>query len=466
MLNFQLSPTLTAFAQERSRWRLVLGPIGSGKTSGVFLTLLYQTLEQPVFNGKRLSRTMVIRNTRAQLKDSVIKTMQAITPPDNINVIFREAELSMTVKMISPDGVPAEAHFMFRSLEDESDIQRLLSVELTWVWMSEFSEIDFKIATPAASRCGRYPSKAMGGCTHFGLVGESNFPVKDSPWYNFLEVNTPANVSVFKQPSALTAEAENIENLPPGYYEDLIEGADPRWIQSYLSCEYPDSLLGKAVHPTFSKAKHAGKNLRPIIIGPDSPPIVIGMDAGRNPAAIFGQVQGDGRLNVLDELYESNMAMDEFVTRHVIPLVGRRFPGLKCVVVLDPAGFAQGQATDLSPAKVLMHKGFTTIPAPTNNIDPRLEAVDNLLAADGGILIDIKQCPSLVLALMRDYLFEQNRNGKLKEVPTKAHPVSDLADALQYLALYTTSGYAPRVGRMLRKERETARVQIPSAAWT
>jgi hypothetical protein len=466
MLNFTLSPTCTAFAQDRHPWRLLLGPIGSGKTSAVFLTLLYQTLEQPVFNGVRRSRTMVIRNTRSQLKDSVIKTMQAITPPDNVNVIYREAELSMTIKMIGTDGIPAEAHFIFRALEDETDIQRLLSVELTWVWVSEFSQVDLELAKAAASRCGRYPSPAMGGVTHHGLVGESNFPVKDSPWYNWMEVERPDKVVVYKQPSALSAEAENLQNLVPGYYENLIEGAEHRWLQSYVICEYPDSLLGKVVFTNFERSKHTGKNLKPILIGPDSPPLVIGMDAGRNPACAIGQVQGSGRLNVLDELWGANMAMDEFVVRLLMPLIVKRFSGLNVVVVLDPAGFAQGQATDLSPAKVLQAKGFTTIPASTNNIQPRLAAVDSLLMASEGLLIDIERCPFLTTAVMRDYIYEQGKNGKLAETPTKAHPVSDLADALQYLALYVTGGYAPRVGRMLQRRNEPARVMPPSRAWT
>lgn len=466
MLDFKLSPTCTAFAQDRHLWRLIMGPIGSGKTSGVYLTLLYQTLEQPVFNGKRSSRTMVIRNTRSQLKDSVIKTMMAMTPPDGVSVIYREAELSMTIKLIGEDGIPAEAHFMFRSLEDEADIQRLLSVELTWVWISEFSQVDFKIAQAAVSRCGRYPSKAMGGCTHYGLVAESNFPVKDSPWYNWMEVECPETVAVFKQPSALSAEVENIENLPPGYYENLLDGADPRWIQSYIICEYPDSLLGKSVFQMFSREIHCGRGLRPIVIGEGSPPLIIGMDAGRNPAAVFGQVQSSGRLNVLAELWATNMAMDTFILTKLIPLINARFMGLRYVVVLDPAGFASGQATDMSPAKALQKKDFLTLPAPTNNIVPRLSAVDSLLTAHEGILIDVEHCPVLVAAMMKDYIFEQGRNGKLAETPTKAHPVSDVADALQYLALYTTGGYAPRVGRMLHRHTESARVIPNKRAWT
>lgn len=438
----------------------------SGKTSGMYLTLLLQALEQPVHNGVRRSRCMVIRNTRAQLKDSVIKTMCGITPPDGINVVYKEAELSMLVRLVGSDGVPAEILFMFRSLEDEQDTQRLLSVELTWVWISEFSEVDLKIAKAAVSRCGRYPSKAMGGCTHYGLVAESNFPVKDSPWYDFIEVSRPANVEVFKQPSALSAEAENVENLPPGYYQDLVEGADPRWLQSYIQCEYPDSLLGKTVFPNFSTKEHCGKGLRPILIGEASPPLVIGMDAGRNPAAVMGQVQGDGRLNVLAELWAANMAMDEFASRKLLPLISSRFSGLRTIVVLDPAGFAQGQGTDLSPAKALMARGFMTVPAPTNNIAPRLAAVDQLLLAGNGILIDVEHCPQLVTALLRDYIFEAGRNGKLSETPTKAHPVSDLADSLQALALYVTGGYAPRVGRMLRRGTGGAKVMPPPSAWT
>lgn len=467
MLSFNLSKTMTAFAQARDLWRLVLGPVGSGKTSGVYLTLLYQALEQPVFNGVRRSRCMVIRNTRAQLKDSVIKTMLAMTPADGTNVVYKEAELSMTVRLVGEDGIPAEIHFMFRSLEDEKDTQRLLSVELTWAWISEFSEVDLKIAKAAVSRCGRYPSRAMGGCTHYGLVAESNFPVMGSDWYNWIEVEHPATVRVFKQPSALSADAENVENLPPGYYENLIDGADPRWMQSYLLCEYPDSLLGTTVFKAFDRSTHTGKGLRPIIVGAASPPIVIGMDCGRNPAAVIGQVQGSGRLNVLAEVWASNCAMDTFLSKHLQPLIVSRFGGLNFVVVLDPAGWAQGQATDISPAKVLQDRGFTVVPAQTNNIQPRLDAVDSLLMMNQGILIDAEHCPTLCNVLARDYIFKAKRDGRMEETPMKDHPVSDIADSLQYLCLYVVGGYNVAVARRLRPRGQNDKVSQPSTrAWT
>lgn len=466
MLDFKLSPTLTAFAHSRALWRLCLGPVGSGKTSGVYLTLLYQALEQPVFNGVRKSRCMVIRNTRAQLKDSVIKSMLAMTPHDGVNVIYKEAELSLTVRLVGADGIPAEIHFMFRSLEDEKDTQRLLSVELTWAWVSEFSEVDLKIAKAAVSRCGRYPSVAMGGCTHFGLVAESNWPVKGSDWYNWIEVDRPKTVEVFKQPSALSAEAENVENLPNGYYENLIEGADPRWLQSYVLCEYPDSLSGTTVHKLFDRATHTGTGLKPIQIGVNSPALVIGMDCGRNPAAVFGQIQASGRLNVLHELYASNCAMDTFLIRHLMPLMVQRFGGLKAVIVLDPAGFAQGQATDLTPAKVLQSKGFTVIPASTNNIQPRLDAVDNLLSAHQGLLIDAEFCPNLINGLARDYIYRTKKDGRQEEVPTKDHPVSDLQDSLQYLCLYASGNQPAAVNRRLRPRTPGGRVAPSSRAWT
>lgn len=466
MLDFKLSPTLTTFAHSRALWRLCLGPVGSGKTSGVYLTLLYQALEQPVFNGVRKSRCMVIRNTRAQLKDSVIKSMLAMTPHDGVNVIYKEAELSLTVRLVGGDGIPAEIHFMFRSLEDEKDTQRLLSVELTWAWVSEFSEVDLKIAKAAVSRCGRYPSVAMGGCTHFGLVAESNWPVKGSDWYNWIEVDRPKTVEVFKQPSALSAEAENVENLPNGYYENLIEGADPRWLQSYVLCEYPDSLSGTTVHKLFDRATHAGTGLKPIQIGVNSPALVIGMDCGRNPAAVFGQIQASGRLNVLHELYASNCAMDTFLIRHLMPLMVQRFGGLKAVIVLDPAGFAQGQATDLTPAKVLQNKGFTVIPASTNNIQPRLDAVDNLLSAHQGLLIDAEFCPNLINGLARDYIYRTKKDGRQEEVPTKDHPVSDLQDSLQYLCLYASGNQPAAVNRRLRPRTPGGRVAPSPRAWT
>src|SRR5574343_689169 len=118
--DFKLAPTISAFAQDRTRWRLLMGPVGSSKTTGVYRTLLAQATEQPLYNGLRRSRVIVVRNTRAMIKDSIVKTMLSITPADGVNVIYKEADFLMVVRLACPDGTIAEIEFLLRAPEDEA----------------------------------------------------------------------------------------------------------------------------------------------------------------------------------------------------------------------------------------------------------------------------------------------------------------------------------------------------------
>jgi hypothetical protein len=176
---------------------------------------------------------------------------------------------------------------------------------------------------------------------------------------------------------------------------------------------------------------------------------------------VFCQLQSSGRLNTLAEAWASNVAMDEFAVRFLIPLITKRFAGLSIVVVMDPAGFAQGQGTDLSPARALVNRNFHVVPAPTNNIQPRLAAVDTLLTQHEGLLIDVDHCPQLVKSIARDYIYEANRHGRLAETPTKSHPVSDLCFVAGTL-VETPAGVTPiellRVGDLVKTPLGVQRV--------
>ena len=83
----------------------------------------------------------------------------------------------------------------------------------------------------------------------------------------------------------------------------------------------------------------------------------------------------------------------------------------------------------------------------SNKIAPRLEAVKQMLTkldTQGKPKLQIlDSCKLLVNAVGSDYIYEMTRGAVVKDVPTKSHVnwVSDLCDALQYMALgYTSSG--------------------------
>jgi len=121
------------------------------------------------------------------------------------------------------------SEWVFLPLENAEDQARLLSMQLTGAWLSECIEMDLDVLGPLSGRLGRYPSGAQGTPTWFGWIADTNFPTEMTPWHVYME-NPPIGVSIFKQPSGLSPEAENLNFLVQT--EDTIK----------LPIDHPDRL--------------------------------------------------------------------------------------------------------------------------------------------------------------------------------------------------------------------------------
>src|SRR6185437_4262604 len=90
-------------------------------------------------------------------------------------------------------------------------------------------------------RVTRYPAMKDGGASWCGIIMDTNPPDTDSKWYKFFEEQDHSEAiaemakvvpgftadkyaRIFKQPSGLAPNAENIPNLRPGYYQQLAIG--------------------------------------------------------------------------------------------------------------------------------------------------------------------------------------------------------------------------------------------------
>jgi hypothetical protein len=459
--------TIAAFIRSVARVQLLLGPIGGGKTTGVLMQILMLSHQQaPNQNNERKTRWACVRNTRPQLRDSVLKTVFDWLVPNGTSIIWREADMTLMLNFPLPDGTRLRSEILFRALDDEQDARRLLSVEFTGVWLSEFREIPLQLLTDALSRTGRYPSAADGGCSWHGLLAESNMPIRGSDWHRYMELEKPSYAEVFIQPSGIAADAENVENLPSDYYSILMEGTSEVWQKAHILCEYPDSLDGKAVwSASFNYARHVAKSSLAPLKGAFAPPIIIGVDQGRSPAAVFGQMQPNGKLRIFKEAFAAGVSMETFCAKHLRPIVTNDYSGMQILVVIDPAGTYKGQATDDSPADILRRAGFRVIGAPTNDPGRRLDAVDRFLNKGEGFEVD-PACKTLVSAMASDYRFRTKKDGELEDRPEKKHPISDLADALQYLCLIAGGDNYGRVLRKLGRMNTGAHEAPPVHGWT
>jgi hypothetical protein len=459
-------PVLAEFHRDSSPMRLVRGPIGSGKSVGMVMEIMIRAQNHPPdANGVRRSRCAVIRNTLSQLKSTCLVTLQEWLRPISH---YKVSDQTIYLRFPLPDGTKVECDVLMLPLDTPENVQRLLSLELTFAWCSEFRELPLEIVQAVYSRCGRYPSRANVKDYWYGLWGETNSFSEDSAYYDFLELERPGNVAYFIQPGAFEEGAENRENLPPRYYEEMLESNTPEWANQYIHNKITPSLSGQAVfRNSFSTMFHVSKEeLNPI----PGYPMIIGMDFARHPAAIFGQIDNQGRLLILQETDAENCGVERFIDEFVKPLLYQpRFAGIPSYIVGDPAGAQRSQIGEESVFEALKRLGFAAIPAQTNPIDPRLRAVEGWLnrSREGKamMLFDGRNCPNLILSMQSKYRFKIRKTGEMEDKPEKTRPWADLADALQYLCLGTASNLRGRVMSAMG-QRPPPQSQVASGGWT
>lgn len=482
-IEYKAPPTCAAFMRSDAFGRLIAGPVGSGKTTACVLEILRRATEQaPAADGLRYTRFAITRQTLRQLLDTVLKDVKQWLGP------LGEWRISEKTFFLNFGDVRSE--LIFIPLEDATDQARLLSMQLTACWMSEAIEMDLDVIGPISGRLGRYPSGIHGTPTWFGLIADTNFPTEMTPWHTFME-NSPLGWQIFKQPSGLAPEAENLNwlvqkedtiRLPidhPAriaqgrkYYERFVEqfGEDSDWVRRYVKAEYGDDPSGAAVFKnTFRTDFHIVEDTLLI----PGYPLLIGQDFGRNPWSLICQMDHLGRLIVHEEVPGTNVGLEKHVQQSLRPvLFSSKYLGFRVAIVGDPSGVAKGNVTEESCFDALQRLGLPCFPAPTNDIEPRLRAVEALLGrqTNGGptLMISRKGAPFLCRAMSGGYRFTKLKTGALRTVPDKTDKegFSHVADDLQYVALVVHGGVVPEISRRLRPRTKKRTAGISAAGWT
>jgi len=434
-MDIDYTPTKTCkdFMASDSKMRVLMGPVGSGKSVASCFEVIRRASQQaPNKQGIRKSRVAIVRETARQLQDTTIKTFLDWFPTGVCGNFMR------TTKTFFFKVGDVECEVMFRALDDADDVANLNSLELTFAWFNECRDIHPDIMDAMSKRIGRFPSAKDGGPSWFGMWGDTNPPTMDTWWYYQMEgLDSKDGVSpnnngwkVFKQPSGRSPHAENIENLPDGYYD--IQGRSDEYVRVYVDGEYGLSSAGQPVYKYFRPDYHiAGQTLRPVINGVR--PIVIGMDLGLTPAAVIGQQDPRGRTLILDEAVSFDMGIQRFVRTILKPLIFERFTGAPVMVICDPAGIQRAQTDERSAVDIIKAEGLRVMPAKTNSVSARLSSVDDYLMrqvdGDAAFLLDPK-CTWLKAAMMGGYRFHK-KNGNIEK-----NKHSHVAEALQYLMLH------------------------------
>ena len=471
MIDFKYRPdgeVVKAFMKDDTFFRGIRGPVGSGKSVSCCVEIFRRALAQePNKQGIRRSRWAIIRNTNPQLKTTTIKTWLDWFPEDAWGKFTWSVPYTHMIKKGD-----LELEVLFLALDRPEDVKKLLSLELTGIWVNEAREIPKSIIDACTMRVGRFPSMRDGGATWTGVICDTNAPEEDH-WWPIMSGEVPVpdhipreqakmlvkpdNWSFYTQPSGMVekfdedgeiddyvpnAVAENREYMREDYYPNLIRGKTKSWIDVYVMNKLGSIQEGKPIYQMFAADMHVAKEEIPIAAGS---PLYIGIDFGLTPAATMGQ-KVRGRWLIQQEIVAFDMGIVRFaeVLRQEI---ATRFSTCSEVFIYgDPAGDFRAQTDESTPFHILRGAGLRAFPAPSNSVDLRLESVASQLQkmADGkpAFLID-PRCQQLIKGFEGGYQYRRMEvsGERYADKPDK-NMFSHVHDALQYQMLGAGEGRA------------------------
>jgi hypothetical protein len=475
-----VGPVARAFINDLSFISSIMGPYGSAKTTSCFQKILTVAMRQkPGRDGVRRIRVCVIRATYSQLETNVMKDWFSWFPrtKDNWNGEHNTHTLSLDVPFLDGPGTTSRVviEMIFRGLGEHKAEEVFKGMQLTLLWLNEVDTLSREVLNYGFPRVGRYPAAKDGGCTWSGVIADFNAPEVDNWTYDLL-VNKNLGISdevmaklqeqygkhfainFHQQPGGRDPEAENLANLPPGYYDRLViafAGNDNK-IRRFVDNEFGAVNNGQPVYPEFNDRFHVAKEFAQPLPGV---PISIGVDGGSTPAAVFAQEDEAGQVRVLGECVVFNPDPEQQLLAKMGPkafgkevraYVDRMWPNAKIGDVWgDPAGFHGGGYEGEDAENLAWMQDFgkafgkkvRPAPAKGNRLTVRIEAVRKLLTENVGSRPGLLVSPiakHLRQGFNNGYVIQRVKfsdgSGRWKDQPNK-NDFSHVHDALQYVVV-------------------------------
>ena len=286
-LRWTLSPVQWRFAHATARFSLLVGGIGSGKTTAGCLRALRLAAAQPGSLG------LIAAPTEAMLRDATARTFLQLLPRRLIAAHLKsEARLTLT------NG----SEVLFRSVEDPDHARGL---NLAWFWLDEAplaGHYAWQVLKGRLRQRGYTTAGWATGTPH----GRDNF------WRDF-EQHPASNHALYR-----AATATNLPNLPDDFIAQL----------GYTGAFSDQELYG--LFTAFEGLVYAfepalGGNLAHPPADPHWSEIIGGIDWGyTNPsAALVFALDGDTRVWQLDEFYQRRAALHDTLIPAILALTRR-----------------------------------------------------------------------------------------------------------------------------------------------
>ncbi|WP_336800493.1 hypothetical protein [Kaistia sp. MMO-174] len=440
-------PVARSFILDEHLSPFIMGPVGAGKTvTAVFKRIVAGTRMPACNDGVIRDRFVVVRSTYRDAEKTVLASWLQWFPrtyPGSSWSGGNDRPAIHILRFRTQHGQRVELITEFIGLNGQRVEDRLRGYEISGAWMNEADTMDEDALRYLEQRTGRYPKRDLlpaGARRVRQVIGDLNAPDIDNWVYKVFVEKPTENRVLYAQPSGLSAEAENIKHLEPGYYEQMAADNEDWFVRRMVHNQFGYSRDGKPVYDTFNPRIHVAP--RPLAYDPKLP-LLIGLDGGGgtlNPAAIIGQLHAGWQLRILRELVPGHGYGPSRFGELLAAEIEQHFPGAQIRAWADPASQygADREGGQLAWNEIVGVLIGAVILIPfdgSNEISLRTDAVKAELKTDGkdpNMLISPTGCPILVRGFASGYKFAKRTDGQFEATPAKnafSHP----HDGLQYL---------------------------------
>src|SRR5688572_1165893 len=215
-------PIVEKFHLDPSFVRVIMGPLGSGKTTGCCYEIMAKSIQQkPNSKGVRATRWLICRNTIPELETTTLPSWRQHFNTE-LGPWKMTSPITHTWKFKLGDGTWVHSDIYFLGLDGPDAANKIRGMEITGAWMNEAKDIPRSVFDMITGRVGRFPAKKDGGPTWYGIIGDTNMPDDDHWMYVLAEKVQPDGWQFFRQPGGvykvgdkwvLNAGAENVAHL-------------------------------------------------------------------------------------------------------------------------------------------------------------------------------------------------------------------------------------------------------------
>jgi hypothetical protein len=433
-IEFKPNPTQDAFIRSRATADYFSCRVGEGKSTALNWSAFYHTRQNPGCTA------LMVRDTWENLRRTTLATFFDSFPP-GIFGSWHETNKEWTWA----EGI-AKGKIIWLGMDSADDASKLQSLVAGWIGMDEVAP---------ATDSGGIPETIFDlGLTRlrqpemhwYGMKLASNNS-DDTHWGYRRFVDPGAEGFKLWQP----AFAENMKNLPPGYYEKLRSSLShrPDLIARFVEGSFGFQQIGQAVTPQFNEKIHLANGLIPV----RGHELVLLWDFGLNPTCIISQISPLGHWNILRSFVGEGIGATELIEDVVKPILKQRYDGFRWRHIGDPNGNTREQSSSKSTAVSVIRRELGgsfrggSVSA-WEGIECLRAVLSRMINGRGLVQIDRVGARHVWLALRGGWHYAERNSGVLSPEAVKdshSHP----GDAMRYGAsrLYPV-GVALRSARL------------------